>query len=468
MQQPLEPRPSYTAIVPWDNESKGRSSSSTQDHESKASDSAKPVQSLTSRFSPIVQRRLVQRRRANSQRQTADETQAAAKLGTSGASEPLPHLGAIQKSFGHHDLSQVRAYADGPAREGAEAMGAEAFTTGDQIAFAGAPDLHTAAHEAAHVVQQRAGVQLKGGVGQEGDPYEQQADAVADKVLRGESSEALLGQLAPTDATSFGTVQRKENLPGAEGLDRRMPGNKGEIIEEGSGPWGADANNQGMANRASLAKWRGIAAAAEAMGLPHAARHMRHYLANTGEPLTVDVGEMLRDLSWLLGFIDQSVDYAKTLAELRTLQLGEFKDVQAFSLAGEKQALYCETKSSRDWFYAVGGFTQWWTADVVVTRSRDTLRPTIEMSFVWHMQDRYNWDKGKAVPILGIFLVTDEELGRLHRVGLAKEYDIVGQSKPKLITWKSTPGIEPSPSNGIVPKAPDGQSGRSDGSRERK
>ena len=70
-------------------------------------------------------------------------------------------------------------------------MGAQAFATGNHVAFAGTPDLHTAAHEAAHVVQQRGGVHLKGGVGEAGDTYEQHADAVADKVVRGESAEAL-------------------------------------------------------------------------------------------------------------------------------------------------------------------------------------------------------------------------------------------------------------------------------------
>jgi hypothetical protein len=60
-------------------------------------------------------------------------------------------------------------------------MGAEAFTSGNHVAFAGTPSLHTAAHEAAHVVQQRAGIHLKGGVGQVGDEYEKHADAVADR-----------------------------------------------------------------------------------------------------------------------------------------------------------------------------------------------------------------------------------------------------------------------------------------------
>ena len=54
---------------------------------------------------------------------------------------------------------------------------------GDKIAFASAPSLHTAAHEAAHVVQQRAGVSLSGGIGKEDDQYEKNADAIADRVF---------------------------------------------------------------------------------------------------------------------------------------------------------------------------------------------------------------------------------------------------------------------------------------------
>lgn len=133
--------------------------------------------------------------------------QAAAAHGTSGRGGKLPHLDIIQTLFGHHDVSHVQAHTDGAAREGAAAMGAEAFASGDHVAFAGAPDLHTAAHEAAHVVQQRAGVQLKGGVGEVGDAYERQADAVADCVVQGRSAEHLLGDT--TSAPAGAAVQRK-------------------------------------------------------------------------------------------------------------------------------------------------------------------------------------------------------------------------------------------------------------------
>jgi hypothetical protein len=56
-------------------------------------------------------------------------------------------------------------------------------------------------------VQQRSGVQLKGGVGQVGDAYEQHADAVADKVVAGESAEPLLSAMAGSGGTT-GAVQQ--------------------------------------------------------------------------------------------------------------------------------------------------------------------------------------------------------------------------------------------------------------------
>ncbi len=121
----------------------------------------------------------------------------AAAAGVRGGGSALPHADSIQEAFGHHDVSDVTAHAGGDAAEACQAMGATAFASGSDVAFGGTPDLHTAAHEAAHVVQQRAGVQLDGGVGRSGDRYERHADAVADAVARGESAEGLLDTMAP-------------------------------------------------------------------------------------------------------------------------------------------------------------------------------------------------------------------------------------------------------------------------------
>lgn len=141
---------------------------------------------------------------------TTDDVSAAAARGVAGAGGPLPHLDAIQTAFGRHDVTGVRAHTDTAAGDAAAAIGAEAYATGNEIAFSGAPSLHTAAHEAAHVVQQRSGVQLKGGIGETGDPHEQHADQVADAVVAGQSAEPLLARLAGGNGggTANG-VQRK-------------------------------------------------------------------------------------------------------------------------------------------------------------------------------------------------------------------------------------------------------------------
>lgn len=146
---------------------------------------------------------------------------AVAAAGMTGAAESLPHLDTIQRAFGRHDVSAVPAYVAGAATEAAAQLGATAYAAGGSVAFVGPPDLHTAAHEAAHVVQQRGGVQLAGGVGAAGDRYEQHADRVADQVVRGASAEAILDEMAGDGggaamATQLSAVQREEAPAPAE------------------------------------------------------------------------------------------------------------------------------------------------------------------------------------------------------------------------------------------------------------
>jgi len=122
-------------------------------------------------------------------------------------STALPYGDQIQRAFGRHDISSIAAHVGGPAGQASTQIGAEGFAMGNSVAFRSSPDLFTAAHEAAHVVQQRAGVHLKSGVGETGDRYEQHADAVAHAVVSGQSAEGLLDQMAPAGGASGG-VQR--------------------------------------------------------------------------------------------------------------------------------------------------------------------------------------------------------------------------------------------------------------------
>ena len=156
------------------------------------------------------------------------QTHAIASAGLAGGGGALPYADTIAKSFGdkHADtVGGISAHTDGAAQAANQALGAQGYATGSDVAFARQPDLHTAAHEAAHVVQQKGGVQLKGGVGQQGDSHEQNADAVADRVVQGKDASDLLapygagGETAGVQAKPLQFLGHKlgEELPeGAE------------------------------------------------------------------------------------------------------------------------------------------------------------------------------------------------------------------------------------------------------------
>ena len=165
---------------------------------------------------------------------------AAASQGVATPASRLPFSDTIQCAFGRHDVSSIQAHTGPEAAASAHAMGADAYATGDQVVLGRGADLHTVAHEAAHVVQQRGGVQLKGGVGAVGDPYEHHADAVADRVVAGQSAEDLLDRDAATDARgATPAVQRKEgkddakileNQASLKGTDVEIPALEGALL----------------------------------------------------------------------------------------------------------------------------------------------------------------------------------------------------------------------------------------------
>ena len=172
----------------------------------------------------------VQMRSTGGQR-PSDGLHEAARRGVQSGGGTMPHQARIQAAFGRHTLAAVRAHVGGAAAEASAAIGANAYAMGSAVAFREAPDLHTAAHEAAHVIQQRAGVSLPGGVGRAGDRYERHADAVADIVVQGGSAEALLGGVAGTSGAAGSAVspaiQRDEaepRLPSLPSVTRDVDG----------------------------------------------------------------------------------------------------------------------------------------------------------------------------------------------------------------------------------------------------
>jgi hypothetical protein len=165
---------------------------------------------------------------------------AAASQGIATPASPLPFSDVLQRAFGRHDVSSIRAHTGAEAAVSARTMGAEAYATGDHVVLGRSTDLHTVAHEAAHVVQQRGGIQLKAGLGAVGDAYERHADAVADRVVAGQPAEDLLNQ-GPVNVAPVATqaIQRKEgrddakileNQASLQGTDVEIPALEGALL----------------------------------------------------------------------------------------------------------------------------------------------------------------------------------------------------------------------------------------------
>lgn len=152
-------------------------------------------------------------RRAAAAEPDVKQIHTSARRGVTTTASPPPHVDTIQRLFGRHDISGIQAHVGADAAASARAIGAEAYATGNHVVLGDRADLHTVAHEAAHVVQQRSGVQLFGGVGQTGDRYEQHADQVATLVEQGRSAEHVLDEITG-DAPKARETNRATHSPG--------------------------------------------------------------------------------------------------------------------------------------------------------------------------------------------------------------------------------------------------------------
>lgn len=191
---------------------------------------------------------------------------------------------------------------------------------------------------------------------------------------------------------------------------------------DGSGTHGVDSPSLGDRLFEQVA-YR-AADAADAIGMSNAARHMRHYLGNSGETLNVDPARMKADMPAIRTEMDRSFQTQVRDVALREVQQNWDGKATSFQITTPWNGAYATKGMSQDWFYGIGGFSYAHTATVTVTPGADGAA-NVRIDSQTHVFDRYNWDGGKAVTI-GPVTVTDERMGRLHEVGLAQEYEVRG------------------------------------------
>ncbi|WP_147403943.1 hypothetical protein [Nocardia panacis] len=168
--------------------------------------------------------------------------------------------------------------------------------------------------------------------------------------------------------------------------------------------------------------------AADAGGWTHAARHLRHYLDNTGTDLILDPDQMMNDDARLKMFAEDTVTQWVQKISRSAIAANNYENSIPFQSGWVGWTF--DSSSQRDWYLAVGSMNIAVSGAVAVHHRDNGAQSTVTVDYRIHFHDRYNWDGTKSTEIAGI-TVTDRRMGGLHTAGLAREFDQYGSSIAK-------------------------------------
>ncbi|MFE5297305.1 hypothetical protein [Streptomyces sp. NPDC056632] len=252
-------------------------------------------------------------------------------------------------------------------------------------------------------------------------------------------------------------LAKKADLMAAGILSPTMP-----QIAADAGAGKHDSESPGFEEWATEQKMKLLAEGADWKGMTDASRHMAHYLGNSGSPMNLPVDKMMTDVPGFKSYVDDIVRVNQD--DWRKQALEEFRKnggkPVAFPVeAKAPEGFYFTQETNQNWFYAVGGANSNVTG--VVTAVPDANgNPKIGIDYQANVWDRYNWDEGKGVKV-GPMEIPDGQMAKLHRVGLAQEFDMAGSSGVKHYDLGSA-----EPNNDPLPGPEESRDGRMNPGRE--
>jgi hypothetical protein len=164
-----------------------------------------------------------------------------------------------------------------------------------------------------------------------------------------------------------------------------------------------------------------------------AAKHMSHYLGNSGRAVTIDLEGMIDEVPSAKLRFQTEVAQAKSFVE--SLPVGRHQITSTKPEVG-----YNRKSENTNWFFAIGGYSTWGKGTAIVSADAAGRR-SYSIDYEYKFYDRYNWDAGKSVTLFGI-TITDAFMAEFHRQGLAQEFDCHGACKRSL-AWKHGQAIPP-------------------------
>lgn len=274
--------------------------------------------------------------------------------------------------------------------------------------------------------------------------YANDIDATLAKILDDVEQGRISDGGATTLADAAKVGETKSGVPGAPPDPKTDPG----AGKHGSDPWYTRADDLLYKELAGSA-----ADVADAAGWTHAAKHLHHYLGNSGDSVTVNPDEMMRDAGKFRTDVDKTVANEMRRIAAEAEANGTYGKPVQFDTGWKGH--YIGKDQSADWFYAMGGVQYAVTGEATVhPPDKPGGEPRVEMQYRTHVFDRYNWDGGKSTDI-GPITITDEKMAELHRAGVAQEYDIRGSTDIKHYNGNvPPPGHQPD-----LPKPPDNRDG---------
>lgn len=390
-----------------------------------------------------------------------------AAAGLQGPAGRLPHQARIQAAFGPHELGEVPTHTGPEAQAALAAMGAQGFAMGGAVALA-SDDLHTAAHEAAHVVQQTEGVRLKGGEGE--DALEAHADAVADRVVAGESATDLLDTAGAARAGSGPLLKVRDQARahheqrGDDEVNQDPHGQYADFdvhdgeapklehdhghLDDGSGQLDPSLREEPTwRDHWARMKWIAKLEAAEALrpDLVDATAAYRHFLFGDGADREIDYQRFIDGDSSGARIYQSVVEDAQHAAITHHDRLIAGKPfavgTQAFQLRTPAVPVGNDGRypypGTENWQKAIGAHSIWvelnvsvemWESAPIQDRpmgvAEGPAAPPMrgrrfDIEFTIHMEDMYNFNPGAADIATGI---PDSDNGRFEITGLGHEY----------------------------------------------
>lgn len=240
-----------------------------------------------------------------------------------------------------------------------------------------------------------------------------------------------------------GSIDGPEPYPGT-GLGEGVPGTTAKVpdppawapADEGSGEW--NSREPTDADRETLSLTKDLIFGGRLTGKGAASDNLQHYIDNTGADKAIDVDAMRNEVP---GFDTAVTEQRSAIGQeaIDQAQASGATGPVTFPVNTGWTGGSASQSESEKFYYATGSFD--YSQNGTVTAyppSTPGGEWTYEVSTTVNVRDRYNWDTGKGVTVDvpdwipgydDVIHIPDTQMQGLHQSGLAKEYNIVGQSE---------------------------------------